>query len=82
MALKHRIGRLEIHRRASARLRCPECGHAPGEEVNVEILPPAVVRTMDELAAPQAETDCDRCSQCRRRPVYQMPSPRLVRVGT
>lgn len=77
MALRHRIGRLETQSRVFPRpSRCTECGHAAGDGVDgVRILPPDVVRSLDDLVGPAAEAASDRCGRCRRRLVYRMPSP-------
>lgn len=79
MALKHRVGRLEVHARTAAPAVCPRCGNGPGLPVQVRIIRSEPRASMDQLERGD-ERPGDRCAVCGWKVVYRMPAPQMERI--
>lgn len=79
MALKHRIGRLEVQARGSPPAVCPACGNGLAAPLDLRIIAPETRSRIDDGVSAD-EQPGDRCAACRRKVVFRIPSPRLFRA--
>ncbi len=80
MALRYRVGRLEVHARASAPHLCPECGTGPGVSIELKVIPGPVVSHIGENTAHEPKPS-DWCPRCQRKLVFRIPPPVPARAG-